>query len=368
MFANIIILSSVIWLSNVYFQLRQEINNNVDNNNLKLDLPFQMNRNYYHYMNYNIFRSKITPQYNKSRKYSLQSHKKEFRPIYKYFKRNHRNITLRFEPRWEKGFANHFRSIRGLLILSIINNSSFCIDYQDYFDMMDNSMVFMQCTDKSPIPQMDHFSALKFAKDKNCNYHLYSSLAIATSDDLTLFMRNCNSFYKDIKNNLNGFGTKNLWGYVSRFLFYPKPYIVKYARSILKSMNGVKVGIQMRFGGNTSSTKESFHFLDPTQISRTILQIKSVLKRINGNYSIFLSSDTPLATKMLSPLNKNLYTARKYTIGHTKTSNKEFLNRAVTDIYILSHCNILIYTNYSSYGQIASDLSIAEKKYILRTN
>ena len=104
-------------------------------------------------------------------------------------------------------------------------------------------------------------------------------------------------------------------------------------------MQGVKVGIQLRFGGNTAASKEKDQFLNPNSMNFYISQILNVTSKINSRYTLFLSTDSPSIQKSLSPLNATIVTADKYTVGHTNRYQLQFLQRAITDIYILSRCD-----------------------------
>ena len=300
-------------------------------------------------------------------KRSKEKGNSEYNAIVKYLQSTHKNFTIRFAPRPGSGFGNHFRAIRGLLLVSIINNANFCVIYDDYFDIMDNSLAILRCKINETMTQWDQKMTLDQMKKRKCNYYFSKSTEIATSDDLTKQFVKCPKFLSDLMKHITLNRNINVRKYVSRYLFQPKHYIVDYAKSILNNMNGVKVGIQLRFGGSTAAEKEWREFLDPSKMDDVIRQIKRRLNNIQRNYSIFVSSDTPVAVSMLSPLNKQLITANKYSIGHTKLSNTQFMVRALTDIYVLSHCDILFITIDSTYGALAKDLSYGSSFHVLRT-
>lgn len=296
-----------------------------------------------------------------------ESYIKHHNSLKKYININNRSFTVKFIPRKVQGLANHIRSIRGLLLLAMVNNANFCVDYDDYYTIMNNSLSILKCPNNLIFKHWEQPEAVLWIKNRSCNYYIHETIEISSCYDLSYYFIHCDNFLFDVQKNANNFAIKNYLEYSTQFLFQPKQYIIEYSKSILNKMKGIKVGIQLRFGGKTASTIEGYRFLDPSKFNTVLKQINQVLKQNISQYSVFLSSDSKKAVNMLKPLKTNIITANQYTIGHTRYNNISFLQRAVTDIYILSHCDILIYTFHSSYGRLARDLSQTNQIYVVKT-
>ena len=147
----------------------------------------------------------------------------------------------------------------------MLNNASFCINYDSYFHIMDDQLKVLYCNISIPRQRWDHYYIFQKAKSNPCDYIVENSTEISLSDDISVIFRRCPNFLYDIHKYIDIIQTENINNYLSRFLFKPKKYITDYGDSILSTMKGLKVGIQLRFGGNTSDTKEPFEFLKPKQ-------------------------------------------------------------------------------------------------------
>ena len=290
----------------------------------------------------------------------------EFAPLLHYLTISKSKVII-FSPRKGGGFANIFRSIRGILILAMLNNASFCINYDSFFYVMDDQLKVLSCNITIPREKWDHFFIINKFKSNPCDYIIENNIEIITSDDISVILRRCPKFLYDIRKYSSINQTNNLKNYLSRFLFRPKRYITDYGDTILSTMKGMKVGIQLRFGGNISDTKEQFVFLKPNHLQIVLKKINTILNQIKQEYSIFLSCDTVNGKKMLSNLQKPIVTVEKYPIGHSRKNNLLFLQRAITDLYILSKCDILFFTYWSSYGYLARDLSRSKAIYEIIT-
>ena len=296
---------------------------------------------------------------------TMSLYSSKFVNVTQYLLNRNNKKTFIFKPKPRAGVANNLRSIRGLMMISMANNANFCIKYPDFFTIMDDSFSFLKCPSSLKTVQWKHDYAVNWTKRGDCNYHINHSVEIQTSDDLSSSFYKCRYFIKDIKVNSHIEGSKSLYPYLSNYIFKPKKYIVDYAESVLKKMQGVKVGIQLRFGGNTAASKEKEQFLNPNSINFYIDQILNVTSKINSRYTLFLSTDSPSIQKSLSPLNATIVIADKYSVGHTNRYQLQFLQRAITDIYILSRCDILLHSQGSSYGSFASAISAAKADYLI---
>ena len=296
---------------------------------------------------------------------TMSLYSSEFVNVTKYLLNRNRKKTFVFKPKPRAGVANNLRSIRGMMMISMANNANFCIKYTDFFTIMDDSFDFLNCPSTLKTVQWKHDYAVNWTRKADCNYHINHSVEIQTSDDLSSLFYKCKSFFYDIKVNSHTKGSKSLRPYLSNYIFKPKKYIVEYAESVLSKMQGIKVGIQLRFGGNTAASKEQEQFLNPNSMNFYIDQILNVTSKINSRYTLFLSTDSPSIQNSLSPLNATIVTADKYMVGHTNRYQLQFLQRAITDIYILSRCDILFHSQGSSYGSFASAISVAEADYLI---
>ena len=279
-----------------------------------------------------------------------------FYPITRYLQQQ-RNKTVIYTYFRGSGFANRLRSMRGILILAMLNNANFCINYDNYYSIMDNQLSIMKCKRNISGEKWD----VKYTKDRfqqnPCNYQINRNIEVVTFYDILEYLQKCVNFTTDLRRNNPYLQTDNLVNYLSRFFFRPKPYITNYGNSVLSRMNGTKVGIQLRFGGNSAYAKEPHSFLNPERMDILVNRTKSLLQKIKDPYTLFLSSDSPLAKQMILSLHVPYVTAEKYAIGHTNRDNFTHLQRAITDLYILSKCNVVLFTRYSSYGEMARILS-----------
>lgn len=290
---------------------------------------------------------------------------KEFDPIIRYLQEP-RSITVFLSDKMTSGFSNRLRSMRGLLLLAILNNASFCVKYDNYFAVMDDQLKVLTCKPNITGQYWNQPYIRNKLKNNPCDYRIDQNTEIRTNDDISNQLVKCSHFSTDIRRMNNWISTNNLRNYLSRFFFRPKPYIIQYGNNILSKMKGKKIGIQLRFGGTTASSHENYTFLNPNRMHTIVNRIKLVISQRKTAYSVFLSSDSPVASKLLSPLHIPILTAEKFQIGHTNKNNNSFYERAITDMYILSKCDILFHTYWSSYGQIAKDLSKSHQCYLLR--
>ena len=297
--------------------------------------------------------------------YTTFKNDKEYNAFNRYLQQR-KSVTIFLSDKMTSGFANRFRAMRGLFILAILNNASFCVKYENYFSIMDDQLKVLKCKPNITGQYWDQPYVVNKFRSNPCDYHIYHNTEIRTNNDITMFIAKCKKYSNDIKRASVILKTNHLHSSISEFLFRPKPYIIRYGNSILSNMKGLKVGIQLRFGGGIASTNENYTFLNPNRMDIIIRLITNVIPPKRTACSVFLSSDSPAAQKMLSPLNLPILTAEKFQIGHTNRNNYSYYERAITDLYILSNCDILFNTYWSSFGQIAKDLSRARQCYELR--
>lgn len=159
---------------------------------------------------------------------------------------------------------------------------------------------------------------------------------------------------------------------LSRLLLHPNQELSRVIwRTTTSNDFSTCIGLQLRMGGSIAANHESTKFLKISTLERELPKIDKAHKQ---NSSIFLSTDSP----SLVPLVKRLLPSHTvifsddYEVGHTATkfSKKHhnptvFLKRAVLDLNLLSFCNPIYYTNYSSYGQLSHQLSFNSNYHII---
>lgn len=295
---------------------------------------------------------------------SLIRNYQEFYSITQYLQKP-RGISIVFTYMRGSGFANRLRSMRGLLLLAMLNNASFCVNYDDYYSIMDNQLSILRCKKNISGQKWDNNYILKRFLNNTCDYKISNNIDVVTCYDISQYILNCTNIMSDLKRNNEYIPTNNIPNYLSRFLFRPKSYLANYGNSVISKLKGTKVGIQLRFGGNLAYSKEKHSFLNPNKIDILINRTKSILNEIRVPYTVFLSSDSPLGKTLLSSFHVPFISADKYEIGHTSRNNYSHLQRAITDLYILSKCDIIIHTRYSSYGNMARVLSNPHRYYLL---
>ena len=291
----------------------------------------------------------------------------DFSPIVQALTRPHRDVTIRFFPRPGTGFGNMMRAFRSLLILSIYDNYTICFDYSNYYLVMNSSLDILRCKvyDYSIIWRGTRVD--EWVKDQNCNLHFDRNRAISGSNDMLMEMVKC----PKIRDALIAehipcrFDKHSLSQYFGRFLFQPKQSIIDIGNKLLDKMTGVRVGLQLRFGGKIAEFQEGFKFIKEENIGRVVDFINKKLQSVN-NYTFYLSSDSKKAPKLLAPLNASFVMADAFEIGHTRGKNLKFMERAILDLYVLSKCDILFTTWFSTYGNFARDLSDSRRIYMIK--
>ena len=299
---------------------------------------------------------------------SVDSSLSDFSPIVRALTRPHRDVTIRFTPMEGTGFGNMMRAFRSLLVLSIYDNFTICLDYDAYFYTMNSSMDILRCSSYKRRPLVWWGTRVdEWVKDRKCNLHIDHNRIIKSSNDLLFDIIKC----PNIRNALRAehirckFNRPHLSQYFGRFLFQPKQSIVDIGNKLLEKMTGVRVGLQLRFGGNIAEFQEGFKFIKEENIGRVVNFINKKLQGVN-NYTFYLSSDSKKAPKLLEPLNASFVLADTFEIGHTRGKNLKFMERAILDLYVLSKCDILFTTWFSTYGNFARDLSDSRRIYMIK--
>ena len=190
------------------------------------------------------------------------------------------------------------------------------------------------------------------------------NVIITTYENTNNYILNCNLVKSMVEKK--GLWREDIDKKITQFLFQLIPYLENYGKSVLHRMNGLKIGIQLRFGGSVANTKEPVTFLNITNFNSTLERIKSILSKYPDNHSLFLSTDSNKTISLLSPLHERIITADKFALGHTYVKKDTFLERTVIDLYILSHCDVIITTTNSSYGDLAAQLAQTNEHYYIK--
>lgn len=292
---------------------------------------------------------------------------RDYRPLMAALTRPHTNIFIRFFPRSGTGFGNMIRAFRSLLLLSISDNFTICLDHPAYFSVMNSSLDVLRCRNDDKYAVWRGTSLDEWVKDSHCNLHFTENRTISASNDYLMEIVRCSNVRSAFwaEQFPCRFERQSLARYFNHFLFQPKQRIIDIGDRLLAQMTGVRVGLQVRFGGNLAEFNDTFTFIKKEHIGSVVEFVKSKLHSVT-NYTIYLSSDTKNAPKLLEPLNTTFLVADAFEIGHTRKTNSRFLERAVLDLYVLSKCDILFITWLSSYGHLARDLSDSKRVYTIK--
>ena len=164
--------------------------------------------------------------------------------------------------------------------------------------------------------------------------------------------------------------SKDYRSLLSRLLLHPTREIIS---AILQVTNvndfNSCIGIQIRMGGENAESKENFVFLTKEAVKYNIDQIK---KRYKQKEIFYISTDSPdiipTVKSILYP--HEIIQFSKYKVGHSSSAYRnntlDTIKRAISDAIVISNCNTLFLTNYSSYGHLIGWLSSPNtKKYLM---
>ena len=219
-----------------------------------------------------------------------------------------------YVPELRCGFANRFRSICGLIVLSLLNNADFCVKYDAFFEVMNESLSILKCNSNYNLQRWRHENISFWTHHCDPPCILNQSLEISTFSDYTSALLNRPFNYDYFKLNYYNASIYQISKSLNTYLFQPKQYLISKAENILRQLNGVKIGIQLRFGGRTASTHEGHIVLNIDKMEPVIMKIKQSLNTILTRYTIFLSSDTPSAKQYLKPLSERIITTTGYAL------------------------------------------------------
>ena len=198
--------------------------------------------------------------------------------------------TITFRPFRGSGFGNHISGMKGILLLAILNDARICVDYDSYFDVMQQSLSILKC-DSIQGRSIDVKTYHSMLVNMDCKPILSEkSVIISSWESASSYILKCDSVKSMLEKK--GLWRKDIDKKITQFLFQLIPYLENYGKSVLNRMNGLRIGIQLRFGGSVANTKERATFLNIANFNSTLERIKSILSKYPDNHSLFLSSDS----------------------------------------------------------------------------
>ena len=282
------------------------------------------------------------------------------------------NVLL-FHPNGYAGIGNNYRAICGLAVLSIAFQSRFCIHWNAYFEAMDDSLQIFNCSDIQEKNLTYVFKVKDWIQNIMTMGKLDMSYKTVTISDLGPVVLNDTKIRKFLYNKgiiQSPFESyDNIYRIIARDLLRPKRELRTYIDSILWSMYpSVSVGVQLRIGGNYSNTPEGHQFIRMEQMPFVLEKISSIIKNIHSKPIIYLSTDSNYTKEWIQQLNLTIVEANRYPSGHSSSNKSRFLHtlytlRAIVDLHVLTHCDYMIVTGFSSYGILAARMSWGTNKY-----
>ena len=290
---------------------------------------------------------------------SLGNSKKECLPISKYFVSDQRSILIKFKPKENLEISHYIEAMRGVILFSIINNASFCTDYNDYFSYMDNTLHILLCKNKSIVDFWDESYAIQWIKRHDCNYHVKQHTEITAGYDLSIHISHCDSFIDSLLINTDQLNSKEYKETVTKFIFQPKKSIQHTVEMVLSKLNYHFIGIDIFMEQDSQLIT-----FDSNVTYQAIQQIRKKIAEFDNSFSVFVSSNIPVVKEEFKNVQKNILFIddiefRLYSLNVTS------YEKDILSISILSHCTILIHTLQSRNGVIASEISNKDKIYII---
>ena len=163
--------------------------------------------------------------------------------------------TITFKPFPGSGFGNHIGGMKGVLLLAILNDARMCVDYDAYFDVMQPSLSILKC-DSIEGRLIDVKTYHSMLVNMNCMPILSEEHVIISSYESAYgYLLKCDSVRSMLEKK--GLWIEDIEKKITLFLFQLIPYFEHYGKSVLNTMNGLRIGIQLRFGGSVANTKET---------------------------------------------------------------------------------------------------------------
>lgn len=159
-------------------------------------------------------------------------------------------------------------------------------------------------------------------------------------------------------------------GQIARLLLTPNGELCRALEMNLNQFGSrPSIGIQLRMGGSVSKTMENHRFLYLSSIPFAEEEVKYALKYLHAdrkNTTLFVTTDSILVrTRLFSDFHDmHVLEGKGYAFGHSSAyfaggnNHLQFLKRAIIDLVLASHCDYIIFTRGSSYGQLAMRLGL----------
>lgn len=288
--------------------------------------------------------------------------KKQCGPLFRYFFNKKKGIMLKMKSKDHQNLATFINSIRGVLLLSIVNNARFCIEDDNYFSVMEKSLKILKCGNVTNMDNWDEDFTKKWIKQQDCEYYIKKNTEITVGYDVSVDIFHCDNFIDDILINTKQLNTKRCSEIATGFLFQPDRRIINNVQSVLSTLRGILIGINIDLN-NGYNCRNKNETADNAVISLK-KKIVRFLSRFQDDYTIYLSSRNPNIKAILADLHKPLVTVE--SILQSLSLKEHTYVRDLYDIYILSLCEILIYTLNSSQGMLARQLSSSNQIFTLK--
>lgn len=222
---------------------------------------------------------------------------------------------------------------------------------------------------------------------KNAGNHTFQHDSIITTsifDVIDQIIPNHDGFEKFRELGISFTGTKTerirkIRNTIYRLFFNPIESLCNSINTFSASLESEnRVGFQVRMGGDWAFTQEKKVFLNESDISGFFLQLEKAKtairsqKKAEPQLSLFVSTDSYLALEVIKKeLGDIVQTAPGIQRGHSslnqlsrsKASPINVLKGTFFDLFVLKDCNILISTDYSSFGNLAFELGL-ENPYL----
>lgn len=283
-------------------------------------------------------------------------------PLFRYFFNKKNGIILKMKGKDHQNLANYINAIRGVLLLSIVNNARFCIEDVDYFSLMAKSLEILKCGKITNMDYWDENYTKEWIKQQDCEYYIKKNTEITVGYDVSVDIFHCDNFIDDILINTKQFNTKRYSDIITRFLFQPNQRIINNVQSVISTFRGTLIGINIDL--NNGYNNRNKNITADNAVIPLKKKIVHILSRFQDDFTIFLSSRNPNVKAILSDLHKPLVTVE--SILQSLSLKGHTYERDLYDIYVLSLCEMLIYTLNSSQGMLARHLSSSNQIFTLK--
>lgn len=286
----------------------------------------------------------------------------DYLPLMEYFINTKRNLLIKFKPKENLMLADHIGSMRGIILFSIINNANFCTDDIDYLKYMDNSLSILKCGNVTIKDYWNESYAIQWIKKHDCLYHINKNTEITASYDLSVHISHCDSFIDNLQIYANQLNTKKYTETITKLLFQPQQRILINADEVMSRLNHHSIGIDIYF--NKENQLITQEITDNMESSLSIQRIIQKLSEYDDSYSVYISSNIPKLLSSFKIVKKNIIFSKDIGLKSPSSRDIEYEQDAL-NIWILSQCNVLIYTSQSRNGEIAREITKINEIFVI---